>query len=383
MNKSKYPRIHLTLDNCFALKRWIKPEEWAKVINDEIGGIKCIEASTDLEIDSQFCPPIYRDEWIDSVEKMHEKYGMKVATFYSGYVTYRSAGLLNWDKMYRDTLLGNYVYPTIDMAHKLNANAGSTLHAFTEAMLEDPVKFLEAENMLTEYLTCASKYSAKNNVKYAYEQMYTPTQGWWRIKDVERYLREVQKRAADGLYVTVDTAHMAGHRARTKPNEDVLQKAIKNKDASKLYLPVTIKQKISKGTNYNTVMKDIERYEYWFCDKKDADVYEWLRKLSCYSPAMHLQQTDGTFSSHAPFTDKYNKTGIIDPVKILEAIKESYDQPIDPTMPKRTEDIYMAFELFFGVTSFREDIIDQVKKSVEYFRKVIPEDGLTVDELLK
>ena len=47
-----YPRIYLVLDNCFAIKRWIKPSEWMQIAQDL--GFGYVQASTDNEIDPLF-----------------------------------------------------------------------------------------------------------------------------------------------------------------------------------------------------------------------------------------------------------------------------------------------------------------------------------------
>jgi len=381
MSNVKYPRIHLSLDNCFALKHWPWPRHWGKVVHD-IGGIHCIEASTDLEIDPQFCPMEYRRRWVEEMREMGAKYDLQVNAMYSGYATYRSVGLLSPEKSYRDTLMGNYGYATVDIAHDLGANAGSALNAFYEELLDDPDTFRKSEDMLTWYLTRIAQYSGERNVKYCYEQMYTPAQGWWRIKDVERYLKEAQRDAKNALYTTIDTAHFAGHKARVRPSDQVVEECVMKRDSKGVYFPGKIREMIAEGASLKAVKEAMDRYEYMYCDPEDSDVYAWLRRVACYSPCMHLQQTDGARSAHLPFTAVHNATGIIEPKKMFQAIKECYEQPVDPDMPARAEDIHMAFETFFGITMMCDDIIDQLHEQIEYWRAAMPEDGLTVDQLV-
>lgn len=33
-------------------------------------------------------------------------------------------------------------------------------------------------------------------------------------------------------------------------------------------------------------------HPYLFCEKRDSDLYEWMRELGSYSPIIHLQQSD-------------------------------------------------------------------------------------------
>jgi hypothetical protein len=67
---------------------------------------------------------------------------------------------------------------------------------------------------------------------------------------------------------------------------------------------------------------------------------------------------------------------------VLRSIVKCYDQPADESMPPRAEDIYLAFEIFFGITDSKEDIISALKETVAYWRDVIRLDGKPADEWL-
>ena len=132
----------------------------------------------------------------------------------------------------------------------------------------------------------------------------------------------------------------------------------------------------------NKVHSMLDEYDYWFAEPKDSDVYQWFSRLGCYSPIVHLQQTDGTYSSHKPFTEQYNKSGIIRPKEVFAAIKASYDKEEESGMPPRVNDIYLAFEVFFSVMDATDKIICDLRESVEYWRKDLPRDGMRLDELV-
>jgi len=379
MTDSKYPRIHLTIDNCFAIKRWVRPLEWARIIREKIGNISCVQCSTDLEIDPQLCPPDYTERWIQEVRDCEERYGICLVSFYSGYVTYRSVDLLNWDKSYRDTFRDNYIFKTIDLAERFNATAGGTLQAFADDALQDPEKFAASEALLMDYSVQCAAYAGKKNVQYGFEQMYTPTQGWWRIKDVKRYMSDVYKASGYPLYTTIDTAHMVGQSLFLYPTDEQFERMIATRSAKGFRLPDELIHMIENGTTLSDLKKAAQRYEYWFSEIGDEDLYNWLEEVSCYSPIVHLQQTDGTYSLHRPFTKKYNENGIVNPRDVLRSIIKCYDKPVDKAMPGRVKDIYLAFEIFFGVTDCTHDIISAMKESIEFWRSVIREDGQTAD----
>ena len=119
-----------------------------------------------------------------------------------------------------------------------------------------------------------------------------------------------------------------------------------------------------------------------FSSYEDGDCYHTLRRLGCYSPIIHLQQTNGRLSAHLPFTPAENAKGIITPTAVLGALKESYDAPEDPRMPRRCTEIYLTLELFSGTTSIMNNVLDSVAQSVRYWRGAIPQDGLYLDQLL-
>jgi D-erythrulose 1-phosphate 3-epimerase len=114
-------------------------------------------------------------------------------------------------------------------------------------------------------------------------------------------------------------------------------------------------------------------------EAEDGDPYAWLRALAAYSPVIHLQQTDGIHSAHAPFTAKNNASGIITPARVLEAIKAAYDAPEADGMPPRVEDIYLTFEFFPGTAQRYETILPEIIESAAYWREIVREDGQTVD----
>ena len=127
---------------------------------------------------------------------------------------------------------------------------------------------------------------------------------------------------------------------------------------------------------------DISNNPHMFSEKIDSDCYEWIRQLGCYSPIIHLQQTDGISSSHKHFTDENNEKGKIGAEKLLIALKESYENMEEDNMPKRSEKVFLTLEAFTSTASLNHETIKDYKKSVEYWRKYIPVDGKELNELV-
>jgi hypothetical protein len=131
------------------------------------------------------------------------------------------------------------------------------------------------------------------------------------------------------------------------------------------------------------VGEEMDRYPYLFAASEDGDTYGWLRELGCYSPVIHLHQTDGTSSSHRPFTEENNRHGIIQGDKLVQALAAAYSAEPGAALPPWCEDIYLTLEVFAGTADLPVDILRGLAESVEYWRRYVPKDGLTIQELLE
>jgi hypothetical protein len=74
-----------------------------------------------------------------------------------------------------------------------------------------------------------------------------------------------------------------------------------------------------------------------------------------------MQQTDGKGSRHWPFTDEYNKLGVIVPERIFETIEAA-----------GMEKTIIVFEFFYSAHAIQdESAIDNLKVSVDYWQKAL------------
>lgn len=377
----EYPRIHLAVDNCFAIKRWVEPADWMRVIK-EIGGLKYIEASTDNEIDPLHNTQAFRDSWISEVKKYESKYDLKVFSFYSGYATYRSTGIASLFDSKRTVIIEDYFKPVVDMASQLGAQFGNTLSAISDPVLQVPELYEMVDNYQETCLTEMSQYAHQRDVVFSYEQMYTPTQGMWTIDQCINRMKNVYRRAKAPMYITIDTAHQTSQHLFLKPILDDIRRMREDKDTSSFNLPKEIVDQVLSGEEPDTIYSNLDRYAYWFAKPVDSDLFEWFSSLGCYSPIVHLQQTDGTYSAHKPFTEGNNKTGIVKPKDVFRAIAKSYETAPIAGLPPRVTDIYLAFEIFFSVSQPVDKIIREMRESVEYWREFLPTDGMTLDKLI-
>lgn len=383
----KYPRIHLAIDNCFAYKRWTSPFEWAKVIKGL--GVNYIEASADTELDPLYMCEEYLRDWVCEIKLVEKELDIKVANLYSGHGTYTTLGLTHTDARVRRHMIEKWFKPFVRMAAELDAGAGFFAHAFSETVMQDPSKYNEYCEILIDGLCEICTYAKEAGCKYvALEQMYTPHMVPWRINDAAKLISEVTKRSGSALYITEDVGHH--HIKFVRPTDEMILQGLETGKvpwlgAARAY-EVFDACRGGSHSKYEALLKInsiIEEYPHMFAEKRDGDCYEWIRELGTHFPIIHVQQTDGMRSAHWHFTSDNNKKGIIKPLEVLMALKESYDRPIKNGMPPRTDNIYITLEAFSETVATSYEITKNYQESVLYWRQFIPVDGLTLDVLLK
>lgn len=371
-----YPRIYLAIDNCVFYKRWTRPDEWAEKIFNL--GLRYIEASADTELDPLYMGKHYLRDWVESVQEAEQKYGVKVCNLYSGHGTYTTLGLAHTEESVRKHMIEDWFFPMAEITGRLNCGMGFFAHAFNHTILQDHDEYARYVDILTDALAQINRYAHSVGCGHlAIEQMYTPHQYPWRRNETKRLIADVSRRSGYNFYFTEDVGHH--HPKFLRPTKETFIRGenvwLGSDNAFRLHR--------EHGMDaWDQIEADMDKNQHLFTAKTDCECYETLKQLGCYSPIIHLQQTSGQQSAHLPFTPKENERGIITGEKILRALKESYDQPVDGTMPERVSDIYLTLELFSGTTSIMTEVLDDCAASVAYWRRFIPEDGLPLDELV-
>lgn len=388
------PKIHLAIDNCFAIKRWTTPKEWVRVIQEELG-LNYVEGVADLEMEPFLMDADYRAEWADEVAELQVKTGIDVVMLYSGNSTYDTTGMAHPDERVRNHIINNWFKGFMETAVKLDASVGYFVHAFPDYILMDKKLYDEAYINMMDSMVRLNVLAKDMGVKYmAIEQMYTPTQVPFTIDGMKKVMRKTMQESGNALYLTEDVGHHCPYYVR--PTGDTLRKAYKryiedgyveiwlgSKEAYNIFTNASYRGSNISDIDVERILKDVDDNEHLFGNQKDTSCYEWLKELGCYSPVIHLQQTDGTHSSHKFFTPKDNEEGIIEPLKILEALEESYKKPQAKDMPEKSEDIYLTLELYASTKDISYQVLYGLKKTVEYWRKYIPEDGMHLSQLIK
>ncbi len=375
------PRVFLVADNCFAIKRWVQPREWLAVAADL--GLRYVQASTDNEFDALYSDPAYMRDWVAEVHQASKETGVQVTSVYTGYQTYRTSGLGHPDSRVRARIVDGWVKPTIDHCAELGAELGFHVFAYPEKVLQDRDEYLSVTDRIIDDLAAIAQYAAGHGVRVSVEQMYSPHQPPWTIAQAKYFLAEVYRRADAPCYVTIDTGHQVGQRAYLRPTEEQVRSLVADGAGSDLWLgPPSAYQALADGDADAAVAAMDSNPQYFSDGIDDADLYAWVRAVGRYSPLMHLQQTDGTGSHHAPFTTATNSTGIVHPAPLLRALAESFSaEPLDG-MPPDVDTVSLSFEIFSGTTENRHQILSKMRESIEYWRQAIPVDGMRLSELV-
>ncbi len=378
------PRIHLAVDNCFASKRWTEPVEWMAIARD--AGISCIEASADNEIDPLYNTPDSLQSWHDKVLSASIRTGVKVVNLYSGHGSYATLGLAHTDERIRNRIQHDWLEPMIHNAANLEAGLGFFCHAFPQSVLVNPTRYTTAEADLFRRLAELATIANAENVRgISIEQMYSPHQIPWTVSGAQNLLKQVYRQSQAPFYLTLDTGHQIGQRRFLKPDPTEIEAYVETVHQGR---PISLSWLTSlpfatrEEPTVDSLVTYIEEHPYLFATQEDGDLYHWLRTLSCYSPIIHLQQTDGSVSAHKPFTEANNRTGIVDPVKVLQAILEAYQQPANPDYPPPCADIYLTLEIFSGTAEYPAQTLANIRESAAYWRQFIPQDGLPLDQLI-
>lgn len=387
------PIIYLGIDNCFASKRWVRPDDWARVIRDL--GLRHVEASADTECDPLYMGPEFTKDWIGDTKNACEKQGIRINNVYSGHGTYATCGLSHYDPRVTRRFLNDWMKAQVDTAAALGAGFGFFAHGFEEPLLQDDEAYCAKLNELYDTLSELSAYSRQKGVDYVgIEQMYSPHQPPWRIADAEELMREVYARSHAPFYITADLGHMNGQQYFQRPDAALIERAILSRregtpirrlwlgsaKAHGIYMSAAAGE-MPVDAAVKAILADVEAHPHLFAEPEDASNDAWVRHVGCYSPIIHLQQTDGKSSPHWTFTAQNNREGIVHPDAFLKALKASYGQPDDPAMPPKCGEITLTFEPFIATAGNTFDLLEDIAESVRCWRRWIPRDGMKLSEI--
>ncbi|MEM1682927.1 MAG: TIM barrel protein [Ignisphaera sp.] len=297
-------KLHLGLNLSWAVKRWPMPEEWAEIVAKL--DVKYVQFSYDL-LDPRSTH--------DAVEHMAnlildavKKYGIVIHSTFTGLAAYSFNLLSHPDPVMRYDALDWYM-KAIDFTSKISVKAtGGHIAAKSVKDYNDPKRRTYIDSALIDNMKALRMYAkAKGLEMILWEPMPVPRETPWTMNETEEILVKANEGPGVSVLLNIDLGHQC-------------------------------------------TLQGME-----------ADPYEWLKRFAPKSPAIHIQQTDGKGDRHWPFTEEYNRIGIIKPDKVVEAIEAS-----------GAKEVYLLLEYIPPFEYPDEEVLKNLEASVKYLKQYIP-----------
>jgi len=105
-------KARLGINTCFAVKRWPRPDDWARIVRDELG-LEVVELSLDLIEDAG-------GRAADQIRSALDEYGLRAETVFTGLAAY-SLNLLMHPDEERRRAAEEWYLGVVDLAARVGA----------------------------------------------------------------------------------------------------------------------------------------------------------------------------------------------------------------------------------------------------------------------
>lgn len=301
-------RIRLGVNNCFAVKRWPLPSEWASMLSSM--GVRLVQFSYDL-MDPRIPEPLLT-LMVGEIKEAAESSGITIHSAFTGLAAYSFNLLGHPDPLIRADGF-DWHAKAIKVASKLGAEAcGGHIAALSVNDWSNDDRRREMISAIVEGVVSLSYVAREVGLKtILWEPMPVPREPPSTISEARSILERVNSAAKVPVRLCIDLGHACSWRVESST---------------------------------------------------DLDPYAWLRELGRFSPAVHVQQTDGKADRHWPFTEEYNRVGIIKPDKVVEALDDS-----------GASDVVLFLEIIHPFEAPDDKVLREIGESVKYWRDYVPE----------
>ncbi len=296
-------KVTLGMNNLFAIKRWPEPHIWARIFRSTLN-LESVQLNLDL-LDPLIEEPALSKICSDIAGAAKEN-GLTINTAFTGYKAYASNLLMYPDLSLRQEAIRWYEKAIVAVS-KLNISGiGGHFAAYSVNDYASP----ERREYLGRVFIESIRYLSEVAGRWGLSHLILEPMGVFRelSMSIERTLELLEEINSQNRGVPVKLCIDVGH-------------------------------------------------QFIYETEKDADPYLWLKKMAHLSSVIHLQQTDGKADRHWPFTPEFNKIGIIDPKKVLQAINES-----------GVKEVELVFEIAHPPATEENKVLEDLRESVEYWR---------------
>ena len=297
-------KIVLGLNLSWAVKRWPMPEDWAEIAAKL--DVKYIQFSFDL-LDPR-STPIAVEHMANLIQDALKRYGLTIHSTFTGLAAYSFNLLAHPDPVMRFDALDWYM-KAVDFTARIGVKAtGGHIAAKSVKDYNDPARRALVDAALLENVRTLRRYAQTKGLEMIlWEPMPVLRETPWTTREAEEMLEKANQGPGAAVLLNIDLGHQC-------------------------------------------TLQGIE-----------ADPYEWLRRFASKSPAIHIQQTDGKGDRHWPFTEQYNKIGIIKPNKVVEAIEAS-----------GAKEVYLFLEYIPPFEYPDNLVLKDLEESIKYLKQFIP-----------
>jgi sugar phosphate isomerase/epimerase len=249
----------------FAVKRWVEPESWARVVREELE-LTLVQFSFDI-IDPWW-PTELQIPLAKRIRRACEAHGLRLHSAFTGLASYTYNSLLHPEKEGREA--GKLWFRrAVDLASELEVYAvGGPAGAVSAEEATDAAKMKTRYEELLETLAELAEYGKAKGLKALLVEPTPLTREFpWNPDQAIEFSARLEGKTAVPIQYCLDWGHA-------------------------LYEPLYGNQ---------------------------AKTWPWLESVGKHISLLHLQQTDGQLDCHWGFT---HKNGIVNPHEVVREIKE-------------------------------------------------------------
>jgi D-erythrulose 1-phosphate 3-epimerase len=259
-------RVTLGINNCFAVKRWPRPDEWAQVVREELG-LEVVQHCLDL---TDLSGDVDLDAEAGAVRSAAEGAGLRVHSVFTGLIAFSANLMLGSEQAERERGFELWSRAILLAAGIGAVSAGGHVGSLSRHDADDPDRRRRRWSELRLRLAELSAFASQLGLDALLVENMACDREPSRISEVESLLSD-----GDGGHAPITLCLDVGHQCAPGVQGD------------------------------------------------DADPYAWLRRLGARTTVVHLQQSDAEADHHWPFTVGYNARGRIRADAVLDALAAS------------------------------------------------------------
>jgi D-erythrulose 1-phosphate 3-epimerase len=259
--------FRLGINTCFAVKRWPRAREWARIVADDLG-LDLVQHTLDL-VDLPAAGEAVAEQAAE-VRDACASNGLQVTSTFTGLIAYSTSLMLHPDETSRRRAVEWYESAIEFTALAGAGRTGGHVGSLSAADHADPARRALLRGELNRSLQRLAATARDAGLSGLLVENMACAREPATMADVRSLLA-----AGDEQRVPIELCLDVGHQC----------------------VP---------GTS-----------------GAERDPYAWLRLLGAQAPVVHLQQSDADGDHHWPFTAAFNAVGRIDAPRVLDALRAS------------------------------------------------------------